>query len=145
MYLVCVLLGWVVEPGNGGSKFFLISGVSLTTWRSSLKIIYSLNLIISIPVFPHKVYIFMLFLTSVLWKLSPRAGLVAVEDRKVSFRLSIIEIQFFICSVLTPVTTSNTQPKLLIYKIVNTKNIKSIRHSVEIPFQYFPVGTEKTK
>ena len=133
------------EPGNGSSKFFLISGVPLTAWRSRLKIIYSLNLIISIPVFPHKVYIFMLFLTSVLWKLGPRVGLVAVEDRKVSFRLSIIEIQFFVCSVLTPVTTLNTQPKLLIYKIVDAKNVKSIRHSVEIQFQYFPVGTEKTK
>lgn len=87
----------------------------------------------------------MLFLTSVLWKLGPRVGLVAVEDRKVSFRLSIIEIQFFVCSVLTPVTTLNTQPKLLIYKIVDAKNVKSIRHSVEIQFQYFPVGTEKTK
>jgi hypothetical protein len=56
IYLDYVILGCVVKPGHGGSKFFLISGVPLTTWRSNLKIIYGLKLIRSIPVSPYKDY-----------------------------------------------------------------------------------------
>jgi len=125
--------------------FFLISGVPLTTWRSSLQIIYcySLSIIRSITYFHTKTIFPMFFLTSVLWKLGLRVGLVTVEERKVSCRLPIIELRFFVCPTGTPVTTSNNQPRFLINKIVDAKNVKSVTHSFEIPFQYLPVGTEK--
>jgi hypothetical protein len=84
----------------------------------------------------------MFFLTLVLWKLGLRVGPFTVEERKVSCRLPIIELRIFVCPAGTPVTTSNTQVHFLINKIVDEKNVKSVRHSFEISFQYLPVEPE---
>jgi len=84
----------------------------------------------------------MFFLTSVLWKLGLRDVLVTVEERKVSCRLPIIELRLVVCPAGTPVTTLNTEPHFLINKIMVAKNVKSVSHSFEIPFQFSPVELE---